>query len=114
VEGVSGLEALVIHAATGQVPAEVLMASRRWSSEEWDRAVDDLRSRGWVSADGLTLTDAGSAHRQWVEDTTDRAAMSGYAALGPEGCERLRSLARPFSQKVIDAGLLVPRNWDEG
>ena len=29
-------------------------------------------------------------------------------ALGEEGCERVRALARPFARAVIDAGLLTP------
>ncbi|HEX7165653.1 MAG TPA: hypothetical protein VF230_01605, partial [Acidimicrobiales bacterium] len=34
-EGVTGCEALVLHAATGDVSPRVLQASRRWSDDEW-------------------------------------------------------------------------------
>src|SRR5271166_3458523 len=33
--GLDGCEALVMHAASGAVPAEVLRQSRHWSDEEW-------------------------------------------------------------------------------
>lgn len=103
VEGVSGVEALILHAATGEVPATTLRSSRRWPREEWDAALEGLRSRGWIDADGA-LTEAGRAHRQWVEDRTDALAAPAYAVLGEEGCERLRTLGRPLSKAIVSAG----------
>jgi hypothetical protein len=103
VEGVTGIEALVLHAATGDVPAGTLRSSRRWSSEAWAQAVERLRARGWVAGDGA-FTEEGRAHRQWVEDRTDALALPAYEALGEQACERLRSLCRPLSKAVVDAG----------
>src|SRR5215510_15409578 len=45
-EGLSGVEALVTHAATNDIPAELLASSRAWPQPEWDAAVDRLRVRG--------------------------------------------------------------------
>lgn len=107
-EGLTGVEALVIHAATGEVPADVLRVSRAWGEDDWAAAVESLQSRGLVAADDpLTLTDAGRAHRAWVEDRTDALAVCAYEPLGEDGCARLRALARPFSQAVVNAGLLT-------
>ncbi len=110
VEGVSAPEALVLHAASGEVPAGVLKVTRAWPEADWHAAEAALVERGWVEAgDGEpTLTEAGRAHRQWVEDQTDARALPAYEALGEDGCARVRALARPFAKAAIDAGLLTP------
>jgi len=50
------------------------------------------------------FTDAGRAHRQRVEDATDRLAMPAWEALGQDGAERLRALVRPLTAAVLDGG----------
>lgn len=107
-EGLRGVEALVIHGATGEVPPAALQASRAWPDDEWAAAVDGLRSRGFVAGrEPLALTDSGRAHRQWVEDRTDACSAVAYQPLGEAGCERLRAIGRVCSRAVIDAGLLA-------
>ena len=104
IAGLSGIEALVVHAATGEVAAPVLQVTRAWSDEQWARGVDVVRARGWLTdGDELALSDAGAAHRQEVEDATDRLAVDAYAALGDDGCAELRALARPLSKAVVDS-----------
>jgi hypothetical protein len=103
--GLTGLEALVVHAATGDVPAEALKATRAWNDEQWAAGVESVRSRGWlVDGDELRLSAAGAAHRQEVEDSTDRLAVDAYRALGEDACAELRGLTRPFSQAVVSSG----------
>ena len=102
-EGVGGVEALILHGATGDVPPATLRSSRRWPKDEWAAGEERLRSRGWLSADG-ELTDAGRTHRQWVEDRTDVLAARAYEVLGVEGCERLRTLGRPLSKAIVSGG----------
>ncbi|MEH1053642.1 hypothetical protein V6U89_00275 [Micromonospora sp. CPCC 206171] len=109
VAGISGLDALVLHAATGDVPVRFLRRSRGWTSDEWVEAVDGLRARGLLAdgdADDLALTDAGRDLRQSVEDRTDALAEPAYRVLGEDGCARLAEAARPLSRAVVDAGLL--------
>jgi hypothetical protein len=109
-EGLSGLEALVGHAASGDVPAQALQATREWSAEEWAGAVAGLQDKGLIaSGDELAFTEAGKAQRQWIEDRTDLLSLPAYGALGVEGCTRLGELARPFSRAVVAAGLLPLR-----
>ena len=106
--GFDPVEALVTHAAAGDVSAEVLLATRAWSAEEWSSAVDRLRSRGLLAGDvPLAFTDAGRQVRQQIEDHTDALAVAAYEPLGEEGCERLRQLGRPLSQAVVAGGLLT-------
>lgn len=103
-EGVTGLEAAVMHVAQGDSwSRKGLQATRAYSDEQWDGAVAGLVERGWLQADG-SFTDEGRAHRQRVEDLTDVLSVPAYAALGADGCARLRELTRPLSKAVVDAG----------
>jgi hypothetical protein len=108
VEGLDGCEALVTHAAAGDVPAAALKTSRNWPDGEWNAAVDRLRSRGWVT-DESTFTDLGRERRQAIEDATDRLALPAWAALSEEECSRLRALVRPYSRAIVESGELAFR-----
>jgi hypothetical protein len=108
-EDVDGCGALVIHGATGEVPSAVLQSSRAWPDEEWKAAEDRLRSRGWLDGSGA-LTDAGRAHRTWVEDRTDELASGPWATIGEDGCARLRELVRPWSKALVESGEFGFRN----
>ena len=99
--GLNGLDALICHAASGDVPAETLRTSRAYSEAEWAAGVEDLRARGVIEADG-SFTDAGRTAREQVERMTDDLSLVAYEAIGEEGSDRLRALARPFS-KVVSA-----------
>ncbi|MGZ4691923.1 MAG: SCO6745 family protein [Acidimicrobiia bacterium] len=103
-EGISGIEALVIHGGTGEVPRAKLQATRGWHDDEWEAAAEGLRSRGWLAGDG-TLTDTGRAHHQGVEDRTDALALPAYEALGEADCARLRTLARPWAKAVVESSM---------
>jgi hypothetical protein len=105
--GLTGAEALVVHAASGEVAASVLRASREWPDDEWAAAVESIRSRGWL-ADGedLELSASGAEHRKGIEDQTDALAVHPYAALGEDLCAELRTLARPFSQAIVAGGMV--------
>jgi hypothetical protein len=99
VHGLSGLEALVTHAAAGDVPARALLATRAWPDDAWQAAVDGLRGRGWLEqGDELRFTASGAQHRKEIEDGTDALAAAPYATLGEERCAELRALARPWSK----------------
>jgi len=106
--GMDPVEALVTHAAAGEIGADALRTTRSWSPDDWSSAADRLRGRGLLE-DGETLafTEAGRVLRQQVEDQTDATAVPAYRALGAERCERLRQLARPLSQAVLAGGLLA-------
>ncbi|MCS7479613.1 hypothetical protein ACFFQW_19600 [Umezawaea endophytica] len=104
-EGLSGLEALVVHAASGEVSVEGLRRSRGWSEEEWAAATEGLRERGVVDAGG-GLSESGVELRARVEGRTDAAAESVYAGLGAVERERFVELARPLSRAVVASGML--------
>lgn len=104
-EGLTGLEALISHAASGDVPAAVLRATRAWSDDEWQAGVESLAAKGIVNADG-TFTDAGRAQRRAIEDATDRAALAPYLALGDDAALTLRGTGKKLTALVLEAGLL--------
>jgi hypothetical protein len=103
-EGLGGLDALITHAASGAVPAEMLRTLRGWTEDEWNAAVEELRARNILSGAGLSFTPNGEAMRQRLEDETDALSAGAWAVLGDDGCKQLRAAARPLSAAVIDAG----------
>jgi hypothetical protein len=105
--GLSGIEALVTHAASGAVPAETLRTSRAWSEDDWTGAVAGLRERDWLTGDApLTFTATGAARRAEIEKATDENSVTPYAHIGESACTELQELVRPFSRAL--AGKLMP------
>jgi hypothetical protein len=102
-EGIDGPEAHVLAAGAGQLPGAFLREYRGWSEEEWVAAVERLRRRGWVEADG-SLTEAGRAARDARERRTDDLAMPPWRQLGPAACHRLLDLLGPPVRLVVDGG----------
>ena len=99
--GLDGIDALVVHAASGEVPRAALQTSRQLGR----RRVGGVRRRasppaGLVDGDGA-FTEAGAALRQHIEDRTDALALAPWAALGEDGCDELRSLVRPLSKAIV-------------
>jgi hypothetical protein len=109
--GISGLDAIVMHEASGESPAGFLRATRGWSAGQWAEAEDDLRRSGLLDTEGK-LTGAGVALRAHVEDRTDQVAEVAYRAIGEDGCRRLAELTRPLSRTVVKGGLLNPMSPD--
>jgi hypothetical protein len=105
-EDLDGCEALVTHGAAGEIPHSALQASRAWPDDEWDAAVERLRTRGWIDADA-NFTDLGRERRQAIEDATDRLAVDAWSAIGEDGCARLRELGRPWSKAIVASGELA-------
>lgn len=98
----TGLQALVLHAASGEVPGEVLRSTRAWSEDEWQTAVEHLAERGLLHGDG-SFTERGAELRQATEDRTDRLAVPAWARLDDEQGAELRALVRPWSTALFAA-----------
>ncbi len=79
------------------------MASRGWSQEQWDGAVAALAERGVLGADGA-LTDAGTALRAEVEDTTNRLGAAPWNHLGDDGAARLGEIGGRLVRALLAAG----------
>jgi hypothetical protein len=101
--GLSGLEALITHTATGRgfLPAAA-KATRGWSDEEWDAGLARLAGRGLL--DGEALTDAGRRLRADVEAATDALSAAPWEHLGPERTGRVVELGKRLSAAVAGNG----------
>ncbi|MFF2502299.1 hypothetical protein ACFVTY_02720 [Streptomyces sp. NPDC058067] len=98
------VEALVSHVATGKGMApKWLLATRGWTTEEFDAAADRLRERKVLDAAG-ELTEPGVALRRDLEAETDRLDREPYAHLGESGVARLTELATGFIGTALAAG----------
>lgn len=102
--GVSGCEALLLHAGTGEIPGAALQAIRAWPDETWVKTKDQLQDRGLLDPEGM-LTEQGKDFREDIETRTDRSAMAPWEALGEDRSDELRGLVRPFSRKLVESGV---------
>lgn len=107
VEGVSGIEALVIHGATGSVPMKVLQATRGWGDLSWAAAVEGLERRGWVEDNALTTS--GQQHRARVEQYTDELAAAPWSRLTEDQVTSLGVLGKELSTAIVAAGTFPGR-----
>jgi hypothetical protein len=104
VAGLSGLQSIVLHAASGQANPKFLRVSRGYTQEQWDDEAAVLRERGLLAGDELSAD--GRALRDSIEADTDRLAAPAYRVLGADGVSRLAELARPLSRTLVKAGFL--------
>ncbi|MHC1557333.1 SCO6745 family protein [Actinomycetospora sp. C-140] len=101
--GLSGIEALVTHVATGKgFTVGFAQQSRGWSEAQWADASAGLVDRGLLD-DAGGLTDAGAAVRAEIEDHTTRMSLAPWRHLGAEGMARLGEVSRPLSKAVLAA-----------
>ncbi len=102
--GLTGLEAIVTHTATGRgFYVDVAKRLRGWSDEDWAGAVERLRGRGLLDGNG-ELTERGTAVRTSIEQDTDVMARDPWTHLGTAGLDRLIELGKPLSRQLLDAG----------
>jgi hypothetical protein len=101
--GVSGRESNVLHAAAGKVPTEMIMRSRDYDEEQWERYCRQLADRGLLDGGGA-LTEAGRDLKQRIEDSTDQLALSALDALDDDEVEKLFRALTPITRKVVAAG----------
>ena len=96
--GLSGVEALVLHGATGEVPMLVLRQTRAWPEDEWADAREELQRRALLEGD--TLTETGAQLRGRIEERTDELAARAWEAVSAEAAERVREIVRPWSRSI--------------
>ncbi len=90
--GLDGCESVVSQVAVDEAPHEWIQEEAGWSEDEAADAVERLRSRGWVDADGLA-TAAGIAGRAEIEAVTDRLDGAHWAAIGDDTDQLLAEMA---------------------
>lgn len=89
--GLDGAAANSLAIAAGLI-GEHQRELRGWTKDDWATATSRLMTRGWVESDG-TITAAGRAARQQIEDATDRVCAAG---LGREATGRMITIEQPL------------------
>jgi hypothetical protein len=84
------------------LPMRSYSRTRAWSEADFDAAEGRLEARGLV-ADGK-LTAQGTAEREAVEATTDRACQPIVDALGTDGVDELVGRLAPWGAAIRAAG----------
>jgi hypothetical protein len=114
-EGLTGLESLITHIATGiGFDPEFGRWLRGWTREQWDAAVDGLRERGLLDADSV-LTQSGVDLRTVIEDRTDDLAYAPWRTLSEDEAGELVRTAATLraavqAAKVFPEGAFGPRH----
>jgi hypothetical protein len=112
--GLTGIEALILHNATGTtVTSAVFKHTRGWSDEQWSIAGEQLRERGLLDESG-DLTQAGAQLRNDVEALTDQLDSAPYDHLGPAATARLTELAGAFTAQLRAAGAFPAAYFGKG
>jgi hypothetical protein len=105
--GVSGLDALITHTATGRGFTEAAArATRGWSEADWEARVARLRELGLIDEHGLTVD--GTQLRESLESMTDDLAAEPWVNLGEERTARLIELGRALSRQLVINGAFPP------
>jgi len=106
---ISGLEAMLMAIGWSELAAQMktmLFKTRVWSDEQMAEAYKDLEARGLMQ--GETLTEAGRALRDSIEETTDKLAVAPWRNLGDEAEEYL-DLIKPLTKRILERGGLGVR-----
>ncbi|WP_425338593.1 SCO6745 family protein [Kitasatospora phosalacinea] len=101
--GLGPCDCLVLHTATGRLPAALARTTRQWDDGEWEAATARLAARGWLDS-GAALTAAGRAARERIERETDAHCAALWAPIGNAGARRLASLVAPIADAFAAAG----------
>jgi hypothetical protein len=103
--GLSGIEALITHIATGTgFNPEVGRLLRGWSQDQWDDAVSTLTARGLLD-DAGQLTAAGGDLRTRIEDLTDELAFAPWRTVPDDDVQKLVGLGEAIRDCVRAAGV---------
>lgn len=114
--GISGRQSNVLHAAADRVPREMIMRSRDYDEQQWQRHVDELADRGLLDGSGA-LTADGAQLKAEIEERTDRLALAAFDALDDTELDTLFRVLTPLTRLVVAAGdvpAATPMGLDRG
>ncbi|WP_347059683.1 hypothetical protein ABC795_04350 [Blastococcus sp. HT6-30] len=101
--GLTGLEALITHCATGRgFTVQAAKATRGWKDEQWDAACAALADRGLL--DDAGLTEEGAELRARIEMQTDALAADPWLSLGAEKTARVVEIGKGLSRVLTANG----------
>lgn len=103
--GLGGCQVHVLLVAATGAPTEVHRDARGWSAVDWDEAVDALRRRGLLDADG-GLTPAGTRVRDEIEAVTDDLAAVPWAGIATSDAAAIARELDSIARAVQGAGTI--------
>ena len=106
---ISGLGCHLMMAADGRGTPTVIQTIRGWTPKEWQLEAEKLRSRGWITAEGLH-TELGRSVRREIELATDHNAELVVADLGEQRSEKVLGALEGIAGFLIKTGT-VPGSW---
>jgi hypothetical protein len=106
---ISGLGCHLMMAADGRGTPTVIQTIRGWTPTEWQLEAEKLRSRGWITAEGLH-TELGRSVRRDIELATDHNAELVVADLGEQRSEKVLGALEGIAGFLIKTGT-VPGSW---
>jgi len=106
--GLDACEALVLFAASEELPEALFRAARGWSADEWGAAAARLTERGLLQ--GTTPTAEGVQLRLSVEAMTDHQAARPFDSLDDGSRRTLFDALAPVTAAVHDSGVIAYPN----
>jgi hypothetical protein len=100
-EPLDGCECTVVSEHLFHKPG-VIRSTRAWPDSEWSRAVDRLRSRGWLDEDGITAD--GRSRRSAIERRTNELDSAIWDGMDDEAVNRFADLLRPATEALTRGG----------
>ena len=85
-----------------RIPLKTYSMTRGWSIEQMDRALDQMRARGWV--DGEMFTEEGRGFREQIESDTDDMEVTIVEAIGGD-FEELIEILSPWAAAIVKVGI---------
>jgi hypothetical protein len=103
--GFDPCEAHVTQVAASGASVDTIRPYRGWTDDDWDAAIDRLRTRGWLDDDG-GLTPTGREAREQVERDTDRLASEPVARLGENTLAALLPMFLQIATRLDESGTI--------
>jgi hypothetical protein len=100
--GMSAIEVLLLTEAWWGLELNTYMRTRGWPQDDVLASMADLRERGLLDGDKLTVT--GAEVRGAVESATDRADADKIAALTDAEFDELFALLEPWAKAIVASG----------
>ena len=100
-EPLDGCECTVVSEHLFHMPG-VIRSTRAWSEDDWSKAVDRLRSRGWLDDDGVT--GEGRTKRGLIERRTNEIDAVVWDGMNDEAVNRFGDLLEPAVEALTMGG----------
>jgi hypothetical protein len=100
--GVAPIEIQLMSELQMGIPLKTYSATRAWTIEQMDAAIEGMRKKGWMEGDVFSA--AGQELRDRIEADTDMMEVPIVDAIGGD-LDELLDILRPWAAKIVEAGI---------